>query len=264
MDEPRVCTPVALPEEHAPAAALRAVLHRAENVPEVADPHGLGGWHPQDLAGAPSRFWRPGTVLSVAFLGGSEALRARVLTRMRRWSEVGNIDFAPAGPGEAATVRVGFVPDGRSWSFTGTDLLSIAPDRPTMNLGWLTDATPEEEVRRVVVHETGHTLGFDHEFGLALALRTVRVDEAAVIAYYAGPPNYWSPEQTRRQVLRPLELAGEVHTPWDRKSIMEYALDPHWFVPPVDVPLNTDLSPWDIAAAQRWYGARGTPVPFPA
>ena len=49
------------------------------------------------------------------------------------------------------------------WSYLGTDVLHIPVDQQTMNLQGFTERTPESEYRRVVRHETGHTMGFPHE-----------------------------------------------------------------------------------------------------
>jgi hypothetical protein len=49
------------------------------------------------------------------------------------------------------------------WSYLGTDIRLIPWNRPTMNLQGFTMNTSESEYKRVVRHETGHTLGFPHE-----------------------------------------------------------------------------------------------------
>ena len=49
------------------------------------------------------------------------------------------------------------------WSYLGTDIRLIPRNRPTMNLQGFTMNTSESEYKRVVRHETGHTLGFPHE-----------------------------------------------------------------------------------------------------
>ncbi|MEZ4728379.1 MAG: hypothetical protein R3E79_14700 [Caldilineaceae bacterium] len=36
-----------------------------------------------------------------------------------------------------------------SWSYIGTDALGVPANEPTMNLGWLTRGTPNDEVQRV-------------------------------------------------------------------------------------------------------------------
>ena len=52
---------------------------------------------------------------------------------------------------------------GGYWSYLGTDVLLIPKNRQTINVQGFTMNTPESEYRRVVRHETGHSLGFPHE-----------------------------------------------------------------------------------------------------
>ena len=80
---------------------------------------------------------------------------------MNAWSDGGaGIQFAysPNQP----DVRITFMDDGY-WSYLGTDVHQIPRGDPTMCLQGFTMSTSEAEYRRVVRHETGHTLGFVHE-----------------------------------------------------------------------------------------------------
>lgn len=252
---PRICIPKSLPAEHAVGAALRAMAHNPENVPEIHPPH-LGLLHPLEIASVTSKRWKPGSTITVGFLGGSAQTRARVLKHMRRWSEVCNILFALADT-SVAQVRIAFEPGLGSWSYIGTDVLSIDRGEPTMNLGWIDDDTPETEVRRVVVHETGHTLSFEHEAQLGEALGTVVFNKPAVYQWFTGPPNNWTQAEVDQQILTPLDLAGVEHSDWDKRSIMEYFFESSWLIPPTDIPQTTDLSPIDIDRAAAWYPRSG-------
>jgi serralysin len=251
VTEPRICVPKSLPPSLVVAAALRAHVAHPDNVPEI-HPHLLGGLHPVEIASVTSKRWRPGSILTVGFLGGSPATQGRVLAHMRRWSEVCNIGFARHEP-DLSQIRIAFLAGQGSWSYIGTDILSIPAPEPTMNLGWIDDDTPDEEVRRVVVHETGHTLSFEHEAQLGEALGQLVFDRDRVYAYFGGAPNFWSRDQVDSQILTPLELAGVEHSDFDKRSIMEYWFDPSWIVPPTLIPATTDLSPTDIARAASWY-----------
>ena len=64
--------------------------------------------------------------------------------------------------GQAGDVRISLTGNGY-WSYLGTDILHIPSNMPTMNLQNFSMNTPESEYKRVVRHETGHTLGFPHE-----------------------------------------------------------------------------------------------------
>ena len=56
------------------------------------------------------------------------------------------------------------------------------PELPTMNLEGFTMRTPESEFLRVVRHEAGHTLGFEHEHMRTQLVQ--RIDRKKAIAYF--------------------------------------------------------------------------------
>ena len=77
-------------------------------------------------------------------------------------------------------MRITLTGDGY-WSYLGTDILQIPKDQPTMCLQDM-DTQSEAELRRVVRHETGHTLGFPHEH---LRREVVeRIDPEKAYAYF--------------------------------------------------------------------------------
>src|SRR6185503_4752008 len=118
-------------------------------------------------------------------------------------------------------VRIARVADGY-WSYLGTDILHIPRNQPTMNLEGFTMNTPESEYRRVVRHETGHTLGMPHEHMRRELVD--RIDAAKAIAFF-GRTQGWSEQMVRQQVLTPIEeakLRGTAHS--DERSIMCYQL----------------------------------------
>src|SRR5437868_14082357 len=100
-------------------------------------------------------------------------------------------------------------------------VLSTPP--PTMNYGWLRDNTPNDEYSRVVLHEFGHALGCVHEHQSPKFTR--KWNTAAVMKYFKGPPNYWSPDDIRHSVLEKYSPRGVSATRFDPKSIMLYPLD---------------------------------------
>jgi hypothetical protein len=141
---------------------------------------------------------------------------------MNAWSKTANIRFVQSNTDPQVRIaRLGGV-DGGYWSYVGTDILSIEADQPTMNLEGFTTNTPESEFRRVVRHETGHTLGFPHEHMRRELVRKIDPDKA--IAYF-GVTQGWSAEEVRQQVLTPIEESSLMGTPnADPNSIMCYQI----------------------------------------
>ncbi|CAM2905618.1 peptidase M12 [Skermania piniformis] len=174
---------------------------------------------PADLAVLTSKYWgRRRRTLTVSFVESTAAeLRQRILGHMNAWG-IGVRFALTSGVGQVRISRAGQ----GYWSYLGTDILLIPRDRPTMNLQGFTMATPEREYKRVVRHETGHTLGFPHEH-LRRSL-VGRLDVAKTIAYFRTTYG-WSEQQTRSNVLTPLEESSIMGTPnADQDSIMCYQL----------------------------------------
>jgi hypothetical protein len=175
------------------------------------------------LAALRAKLWPPDQrVLHVRFLGGDPRLHTKVARFAQEWSRYGQMLFVFDGAADAL-VRVAFDP-GASWSLVGTDALDplLPPDAPTMNLGWLTPATPNDEVAALVLHEFGHVLGLVHEHQSPAA--AIPWDRAAVYAFYAGPPNYWSPAEVDRNVLERYSHTQTNHSAFDPHSIMLYPI----------------------------------------
>lgn len=201
------------------------------------------------------RKWpRTGVRLSVSFLdGASAALRSRILLHMNAWGEQANVTFRE-------TVRDGQVRIARLdspvelsgyWSYLGTEILEVGLNEPTMNLEGFTAGTSEAEFRRVVRHEAGHTLGFDHEH-----MRTdivSRIDRRKAVAFYEANQN-WTEQETEEQVLTPLakrSIMGTAES--DPLSIMCYQLPGEIMKDGVAVPGGVDINAKDAAFAARIY-----------
>lgn len=186
---------------------------------------------PMHIALVTSKYWGPaGVRLSVSFLEStSTALRNRILSHMNAWAQeprpgtVGaNVRFLETqGTGD---VRIAFQSgeEGGYWSYVGTDIRSIDPAEPTMNLEQFSMSTPESEFVRVVRHEAGHTLGFPHEHMRRELVN--RIDPAKAIDYF-GDTQGWTPDEVRAQVLTPLEERSIMGTDRaDQISIMCYEI----------------------------------------
>src|SRR5689334_1319983 len=122
---------------------------------------------PRRLAVVIGRKWpETGVQLSVQFLDNPPRdLRTRILKHMNAWSKTANVRFDETNEtGEVRIARLDAPEDMAGyWSYVGTEISAIDKDQPTLNLEGFTMKTSEAEFKRVVRHEAGHTLGFDHE-----------------------------------------------------------------------------------------------------
>lgn len=169
--------------------------------------------------------WPAGTTLRCLFLDGSTTMKRKVRTYAHQWEKHASIKlkFVTKAPAE---IRISFYADAGSWSAVGRDALNQAYfplHQPTMNYGWLRDKTPDDEYSRVVLHEFGHALGCIHEHQTPTFNR--KWDTKAVMKYFQGPPNYWSEDAIKYNVLQKYSPTGIAATVFDPKSIMLYAFD---------------------------------------
>ncbi|ESZ64374.1 peptidase M12 [Mesorhizobium sp. L103C131B0] len=172
----------------------------------------------------PRRWPAGGVRLTVGFLDDAPAdLRARIVLHMNAWAKTANVSFVETK--KQAQVRIARISGGDQggyWSYLGTDILHIEKDQPTMNLEAFTMTTSESEFKRVVRHETGHTLGFPHEHMRRQLVELIDRDRAI---QYFGETQGWSKEEVEQQVLTPIEDGSLLGTPRaDSNSIMCYEI----------------------------------------
>ncbi len=173
--------------------------------------------------------WPKGSVIKCHFLDGSNMMRERVVVKAKEWEKYANIKFEFVNA-VTAEIRISFFADAGSWSALGKDALNtyyFPLHQPTMNLGWLRDNTDDDEYSRVVMHEFGHCLACLHEHSGPRFSRKWNVD--AVMKYFQGPPNYWTPEEIEYNVLKKYSPEGIIDTPYDPLSIMLYDFDASLF-----------------------------------
>lgn len=172
-------------------------------------------------------FWgKQGVLLTVGFLDAPDAgLKKKILIHMNAWNAKGaNVQFVESETDPQVRIARADQPREKAgyWSFLGTDILTIPKDEPTMNLEGFTMATPDTEFRRVVRHETGHTLGFPHEH--LRAELVAKLDRDKVFAAYSKSYG-WSRDEVDEQVLTPLEESSNFGSSSpDPRSIMCYEI----------------------------------------
>jgi Astacin (Peptidase family M12A) len=218
------CFVKSLPKTLLVKAARTAKTINPMNAPVFGPMAAVGGKFgvddPLRIAVLTSKYWGPKPrTLTVSFMESTPAdLQKRILSHMNAWTNCGGISFKMTkGTGDVRISRG----NGGYWSYLGTDILHIPKNRQTMNLERFSMSTPESEYKRVVRHETGHTLGFPHEH-MRKAL-VARIDPAKAYKWFLATQG-WDKATVDAQVLTPLNEASLMSTPADQTSIMCYQL----------------------------------------
>jgi serralysin len=178
----------------------------------------------QKLAIVTAKKW-PKRKLTVAFLEGERKIQNRVKHFARAWSNHARVRLSFIA-GTNADIRIAFEEGGGSWSYLGTDAISIDRDEPTMNYGWLTEDSEDKVYSRVVIHEFGHALGCIHEHQNPSG--NIPWKKEAVYSELGGPPNNWSREQVDHNLFRRYSKTITQFTEFDPDSIMLYPIPARW------------------------------------
>ena len=81
-NELKVCMPMFLSADQLTHASELAIAENRQNAPRAAE-----------IAGIPSKFWRPGRTLRCRFLDGDPQVQAKVAAIAQEWSQFANITF---------------------------------------------------------------------------------------------------------------------------------------------------------------------------
>ncbi|EMY34398.1 hypothetical protein D477_009875 [Arthrobacter crystallopoietes BAB-32] len=192
--------------------------------------------------------------LTVGFLEGDPELQQRVLAVAREWTgqDMANLKFLEAEEANA-DIRIAFQQGDGSWSYLGTHAQQIPAGEPTMNYGWLTPESTDDDVRRVVLHEFGHAVGLIHEH--QNPQKPIQWNRAAVIADLSGPPNNWDEQTIEHNIFRKYSAGDVTGTDTDKDSIMMYPIPQSWTLDGFSADLNSGLSSTDkefIRSAYPW------------
>jgi hypothetical protein len=196
------------------------------------------------------KLWENGRTLKVKFLDGSAAVQAKVQAIAKEWEALANLklDFVTSG---TAQIRISFAQQGFSWSTVGTDALTVASAKPTMNYGWLEADTPLREYQRVVRHEFGHALGMIHEHQNPDATGKIPWDKPKVYAYYAQQG--WDQDDVDLNIFEVYDEDSTNHTAFDPTSIMQYAVPDALTIGSFAIGWNTEFSATDTEFMKRQY-----------
>jgi Astacin (Peptidase family M12A) len=174
--------------------------------------------------GGPSRavfefkkMWINGSTLRVRFMGGTATQQALAKKQALWWVDHANLKFDFNNAADAE-IRVTFDPNDGAWSYIGTDAKGIPLNQATLNLGFMDGGT--------AAHEFGHAIGLGHEHQNPQG--GIQWNEAAVLKDLSGPPNNWSPDQIRFNVLNKYSADQIRGTQFDADSIMLYQFPASW------------------------------------
>lgn len=248
----KACIDLALPTSLMLSASRAAIAENPDNAPALPRGALLPGAFidsPVALAALTGKLWKPGRTLRVRFLDGDPAVQKRIEPLAQEWCKVANLKFV-FGDDPNAEIRISFRQSG-SWSYIGTDALTIPKNQPTMNFGWLKPSTPSDEYSRVVIHEFGHAIGCIHEHQNPAT--TIPWNKAAVYEYYAGPPNNWTKEQVDINLFTRYGADITQFSAFDRDSIMLYPIPNEFTEGDFEVGWNRVLSQTDKAYIASLY-----------
>src|SRR6185503_11136830 len=163
------------------------------------------------------------------------------------WSQYANVkfEFLTAGLGD---IRISFNKNG-SYSYIGSDAKNRLPDEETMNLGWIENTKTEGQLKSVILHEFGHTLGLLHEHMNPLS--NIQWNKPVVYAYYMQYDG-WTKDMVEKQVFDRYSVTM-TNKSYDPKSIMHYPIPASFTVDGYSVGENYDLSEEDKKLVRELY-----------
>ena len=196
--------------------------------------------------------WKPQEVITVSFLDGGLNVQQRVQNAAQGWLGQGlaNLKFSFRNDTNDTLVRITFKYPG-SWSVIGTSCRQIPAGQATMNFGWLTPDSADEELNRVVLHEFGHALGLIHEHQNPGS--EIHWNKDAVVSDLSGPPNNWTLDVIEHNMFEPWKKEETNFTEVDGESIMMYPIPERWTTDGFSASLNTKLSAKDKSFIHQQY-----------
>ena len=206
------------------------------------------------------KMWPKNSTLNVVFIDGTDAQKSLVKQFAPLWLEESSLKFQffdslSVAP-KKSHIRVSFFSHTGSILGNHGDLLS---QEPTLKLSELNDENlPIDYVRRFVLHEFGHALGFEHEYRNPDWPYGDAAIQVHIVECYPrlSKLGYSTAEASNRcqEINSPLNNSVINSTIYDEYSIMNYPQ----VIELTDkstkrISAKTKLSVLDKLAMQRWY-----------
>jgi serralysin len=204
------------------------------------------------------KLWRDRSVLRVRFLGGNAAQQTEIRALAVEWTWGTGLAFSflPPDSTEAAEIRIAVTTGQASWSYIGTDALTVAAEQPTISLD--VQLPIEGRSRGKVLKELGHALGLLAEHQQPNA--DLPWDRAAALAVYMGSPHHWTSDQVEHDLLgRYVVPIPPAYRPFDPYSVMLLPFGSELFSRDFPIGTNTELSTSDRAFISELYPPTADP-----
>ncbi|KAK4460180.1 hypothetical protein QBC42DRAFT_288797 [Cladorrhinum samala] len=247
----KICTQRQLPSELQALADKLAIKENPANG-HALPPGSMGA----ALALPTGKMWATGRTLRVKILNGTPKVKAKIQEYASQWTQWANIKLQWVTSGDAE-IRVNVDSSGGSWSYVGTENLGIPQSNQTMNFGWFTDSTDEQEFSRVIIHEFGHALGCNHEHQ-SPAASGIPWNKPAVYEYYRIT-NKWTKEQVDSNIFALTSESTTQFTAFDESSIMLYSIPAELTTNGYSVGWNSVLSVTDKTFIGQVYPFEAAP-----
>lgn len=236
----KICIDKVLSEEVREAARKLAIKENPDNAPKNEGNEGVL------LTG---RKWPNGRLLHVRFLDGDVTVQHKIEQYAHEFEQYANIKFVFDNEPDSE-IRISFDPNGGSYSYIGTDCLSIPRNEATMNYGWLQASASDEEYSRVVLHEFGHVLGLVHEHQNPTA--DIPWDKEKIYKYYSRI-NGWDKPTVDINIFKKYSRSETKFSDFDKESIMLFPIPNELTIGDYEVGFNSKLSLKDKEFISQMY-----------
>ncbi len=194
-----------------------------------------------------ARWSRSKKILYVSFIDGDFTIQEKVKLVAKEWENYCGKEFVFLNSDQQEIepdITISFKDKESCWSLVGKESKTKVP---SMNLGWLTTNTDEEEYRRVVLHEFGHALGLIHEH--QNPKNNINWNRKIVYSYYLQKYG-WSETTTDNNFFDKYKETDYNSSDFDPASIMLYEIPAAFTTDGFYSKANTQLSETD----KKWIG----------